>query len=53
MFAPGLLPLTVERRFAVLAAAPSACGRASGGESDFDLLREWLFARADFGGASR
>ena len=53
LFAPGLLPLTVERRFAVLAAALSACGRASGGEFDFDLLREWLFAKANLGGASR
>jgi hypothetical protein len=47
------LPLTVERRFAVLAAVPSSCGKASGGDCDFDLLREWLFAKADLGGFSR
>jgi hypothetical protein len=53
LFALGLVPLTVERRFAVLAAALSPCGSASGGESDFDLLREWLFARVGFDGVSR
>ena len=40
LFALGLLPLTVERRFAVLGDALAFCGRASGGESAFDLLRE-------------
>jgi hypothetical protein len=46
-------PFAVERRFAVLAAVPSSCGSASGGDDDFDLLREWLLARADLGGLSR
>jgi hypothetical protein len=53
LFALGLVPLTVERRFAVFAAALSPCGSASGGESAFDLLREWLFARVGFDGVSR
>ena len=53
LFALGLVPLIVERRFAVLADVPSSCGRASGGESDFDLLYEWFFVRADLVGASR
>ena len=53
LFAPGLVPLTVERRFAVLADVPSSCGRACGGDCDFELLREWLLARADLGGVSR
>jgi len=46
-------PLAVERRFAVFAAVPSSCGKASGGDCDLDLLREWLFANADLGGFSR
>lgn len=51
---PWALPFAVERRFAVLAAVPSSCGKASGGDDDvFDLVREWLLARADLGGFSR
>jgi hypothetical protein len=40
--------VTVERRFAVFA---GSCGKARGGDWDFDLLREG--ARADLGGLSR
>jgi hypothetical protein len=48
-------PFAVDRRLAVFAAVPSSCGNgnASGGDEVFDLLREWLLARADLGGFSR